>query len=475
MNGTARLRRLRTGMRPLATALALAGGDLLALVIAMLAAIYLRKYYDGRYDPIIFIRLWPVLFLFLGTFGTLGLYFGIAPGPADELRRITYGCVLVFLGLAAITYLTRTGDVYSRGVYTIALGLAIVGIPLMRVLVRNLGGRCRWWGQPAVIIGCGPVAQRVCRSLLAQPGLGLRPVAMLDPDGQAGEEVAGIPRLDLGMARQLAAERHLPYAIIAMPEGGRDRLLRVIEEEKELFPHLVIIPDFYGFSSLWVEAKDIGGMLGLEVARRLLLPWPRFLKRGLDLAVALGAGICLLPVFALVAAAILATSRGPVFYGQRRIGMGGRHFRAWKFRSMVRDADALLAHHLAAHPEHRDAWERDHKLKDDPRVTAIGRLLRKTSLDELPQLWNVLIGQMSLVGPRPIVDDEMAKYGDQFTLYLRVRPGMTGMWQVSGRSDTGYAERVGYDAYYVRNWSVWLDLYLIARTVKVVLLGRGAY
>jgi lipopolysaccharide/colanic/teichoic acid biosynthesis glycosyltransferase len=164
-----------------------------------------------------------------------------------------------------------------------------------------------------------------------------------------------------------------------------------------------------------------------------------------------------------------------VFYGQWRIGYGGRRFRAWKFRTMVVNAEQQLEMHLANSPELRREWERDHKLRNDPRVTAIGRFLRKTSLDELPQLANVLIGQMSLVGPRPIVEEEIVKYGDAFRLYLRVRPGLTGLWQVSGRNDTGYAQRVRLDMHYVRNWSPWLDIHLLARTIGVIAGQKGAY
>jgi lipopolysaccharide/colanic/teichoic acid biosynthesis glycosyltransferase len=141
---------------------------------------------------------------------------------------------------------------------------------------------------------------------------------------------------------------------------------------------------------------------------------------------------------------------------------------------MVADADAVLKAHLTAHPELAAEWNLKHKLADDPRITAIGKLLRKTSLDELPQIWNVLVGEMSLVGPRPIVRAEMAKYAEALVLYLKVRPGITGLWQVSGRSNTTYEERVRFDEYYVRNWSVWLDIFVLGRTVKTVLKSEGA-
>jgi len=181
------------------------------------------------------------------------------------------------------------------------------------------------------------------------------------------------------------------------------------------------------------------------------------------------------PLLAAIAILIKMNSPGPVFFGQQRIGQGGRRFIAWKFRSMVVDADRVLKEYLAKRPDLREEWERDQKLKNDPRVTRVGRILRKLSLDELPQLWNVIKGEMSLVGPRPIVQDELAKYGDKGTFYLKVKPGMTGLWQVSGRNDISYKERVELDVYYVRNWSVWLDLYILARTVWVVLFGKGAY
>ena len=155
--------------------------------------------------------------------------------------------------------------------------------------------------------------------------------------------------------------------------------------------------------------------------------------------------------------------------------MEGRRFRAWKFRTMHMNADALLQEHLERDPALRAEWEKDHKLKNDPRVTWIGKILRKTSLDELPQLWNVFCGEMSLVGPRPIVDAEIPKYGDHYDQYEKVPPGITGLWQISGRNNTSYEERVAFDAFYVRNWSPWFDLYILACTVKVVLRGEGAY
>jgi Undecaprenyl-phosphate galactose phosphotransferase WbaP len=224
-----------------------------------------------------------------------------------------------------------------------------------------------------------------------------------------------------------------------------------------------------------VEARDLSGILGLEVHQRLLLPGSRMVKRTLDLVFVVVCGVVALPLVAIIAAVIKLTSPGPVFYGQRRYGRGGGPFIAWKFRSMVANANQVLDQHLSSDPRLRNEWNLTQKLRLDPRVTPFGRFLRQTSLDELPQLWNILIGEMSLVGPRPIVASEIARYGADFALYKKVTPGLTGMWQVSGRNLLSYEQRIGFDLYYVRNWSIWLDLHILARTVKTVLRGDGAY
>ncbi|MCU1291578.1 MAG: wcaJ 2, partial [Bryobacterales bacterium] len=222
--------------------------------------------------------------------------------------------------------------------------------------------------------------------------------------------------------------------------------------------------------------REVGGELGFEFPQQLFHRGAGWLKRGLDIVLSTVLLTLLLPVFLFLCVAIKLTSGGSIFYGQKRYGRNGELFRAFKFRTMVQNADQVLVDHLRLHPEHLLEWQRDHKLKEDPRVTPVGKWLRRYSLDELPQLWNVLTGNMSLVGPRPIVHDEIRKYGNNgYDLYTRVLPGITGLWQVSGRNNTTYGERVAYDEYYVRNWSIWLDAYILARTVKTVLMAEGAY
>jgi Undecaprenyl-phosphate galactose phosphotransferase WbaP len=199
------------------------------------------------------------------------------------------------------------------------------------------------------------------------------------------------------------------------------------------------------------------------------------LTDALNLAVALVALVFLAPVMGAVALAVFLQDGGPVVFAHRRIGRGGRYFRCFKFRSMAIDAEQRLAELLASDPAARAEWDKDHKLRSDPRVTRLGAFLRKTSLDELPQLFNVLRGEMSLVGPRPIVDAEVAKYGRRFDSYCAVKPGITGLWQVSGRNDTTYRARVAMDCLYAKQRNVMMDGLIIAATVPAVLMRRGSY
>lgn len=218
--------------------------------------------------------------------------------------------------------------------------------------------------------------------------------------------------------------------------------------------------DFHAFRASGAAGHDVpvGGLL----------------KRSADF---LGAALMLvffLPLIGFIALAVRMAGPGPVVFAHERVGFGGRTFRCYKFRSMVPDAEAAIAAYLASNPAARREWESSRKLSNDPRITPIGRFLRVTSLDELPQLFNVLKGEMSLVGPRPIVADEAQYYGDRYADYLSARPGMTGLWQVSGRSDVSYAQRVDLDAKYVAAWSMQQDISILFRTLKVVIDRDGS-
>lgn len=452
------------------------GSDLVALSLAGILSVSSSLFWEGQFHPSIYWQLYPVLGLFLLAYATVGLYPGVATSPVDELRWTTITTTLMYLVLAATLFLRREGEIYSRGTLITAWALSIVLVWLLRAVVRLIFARQRWWGYPVMVLGAGKTGEMVVRTLKRRPRIGLKPVVILDDDPKKHGMLHGVPVMGgVELAPSLARNRSIPYAIVAMPGVPRDRLLNLLEQYGSSFAHLLVIPDLFEFSSLWVEAKDMGGVLGLEVRQRLLLPGPRLAKFTIDLMATLIGGLFLLPLIVIIAILIRMDSPGPIFYRQTRLGQGGKPFKAWKFRTMVKDADQSLQRYLEQHPELQQAWETDRKLRYDPRVTRVGRFLRRTSLDELPQLWNILRGEMSLVGPRPIVDEEIPRYGDKYGLYTKVIPGLTGLWQVSGRNNITYAERVGLDAYYVRNWSVWLDVYILLRTVWVVVTGEGAY
>lgn len=463
--------------RSLPTCLVLAAADLIALAGAAVLAWWLKSLGNAGLPVMMYAQGLPLL---LGggaaVYALLGLYPGIGRGPADELRRISQGTTILVASAVALTFFVQAGQEWSRQIFLTTWMVALVVVPIARAAVRRLCCRQSWWGVPVAVLGAGATGQQVLALLYTRPWLGLRPVAVLDDDpAKQGVELAEL-RVSGSLTEIPRLRRQgVGHAILAIPSLPAAQLSRMLDQLGDHVRHVFIAPALPGSPDVIAETHEFANTLVLEVRQNLLLPEARFLKRAIDL-VLVGSGLLLgWWVFALLALVVKCSSPGPVFYGQRRLGRDGRIFTAWKFRSMVREADAQLAIYLQAHPELREEWERDHKLKDDPRVTWIGSILRRTSLDELPQLWNILRGEMSLVGPRPIVQDEVPKYGDRYALYQKVRPGLSGLWQVSGRNDTTYTERVALDCYYVRNWSVWLDLVILARTVRVVLLGRGAY
>lgn len=288
-------------------------------------------------------------------------------------------------------------------------------------------------------------------------------------------EVEGVPIVgDLSLAPILAQRLKIPYAVLAMPGVDSPKLLQIVERVGGKFSHLLVIPDLFGFATLGVPAKNLGGILGVEVRQQLLLPGPRLAKRVMDVALTSIGIFFVLPFLLLIGLLIKLDSAGPIFYTQKRLGRDGEFFKAYKFRTMHGDGEERLKAILDADPALKAEYEIYHKLKKDPRVTRIGRVLRKFSLDEFPQLLNVVNGDMSLVGPRPYIEREVAEMGGQEKIILRAPPGMTGMWQVSDRNSTSFAQRCQIDVYYVRNWSPWLDIHILAKTFGVVIKGTGS-
>jgi len=427
----------------------------------------------GGLDLHRYFALWPTLGVFFAIFTASSLYPGIIHNAVTELRRLGLGLTTSFLVMVGLIVVTRSADDYPRGGLFLWWLMAMIVTPLLRSVVRELVCHKPWWGVPIAVFYTGVESADIIRELERHPEIGLKPVIILCSPHAVRPRLP-LPAIDMRFAAEVRA-RGVDRALIALPDAGCGKLLQDLEVFESLFPRLLFMHTSPALYSLSVDARQIGGSHPHEVRRDLLLPLPRFAKRFLDLLI-----VCLvLPAagitISLLGILVRLESPGPAFYGHRRIGRDHSSFCAWKLRTMKVNGDELLQKALAEDGALREEWHRDRKLRRDPRITRVGRILRKMSLDELPQLWNVLRGEMSLVGPRPIVEEEVASYGQSFSLYCRVTPGLTGLWQVSGRNTVSPRDRVDLDSYYVRNWSPWLDLHILARTAKVVLTGQGAY
>jgi Undecaprenyl-phosphate galactose phosphotransferase WbaP len=450
--------------------------DLLALVCGGMFSVYLRHLLHGQFQLSFYWEHWPVLAFFLLSYAMAGLYPGILISPPEELKKTTLATSTGFVLLAIGVFLTKGSELYSRGIFFMAWMSLLILVPTFRMITRRICTGQRWWGYPAIILGAGESGTIVVNTLKVRPRLGVRPVALLDDDSRKqGTTIHGVPVLGgLSKAGELSRAWSNPIAILAMPGLKPAHTRRIIELNCSRFRRIIVVPDLFECSSLWVKTVDFGGILGFDVVQKLVDKKRQAFKRIFDLCMITLALPVLVPVCIILALAIKLDSRGPVFFRHQRVRTRETFFHVLKFRTMVPDADQVLADYLAEDPELRREWEAKHKLKHDPRITRVGRFLRRSSLDELPQIWNVITGDLSLIGPRPIVEEEIKRYQKAFRLYEKVRPGITGLWQISGRNNTSYDERVDLDTYYVRNWSLWFDIYILAMTPAAVIKGNGA-
>ena len=393
-------------------------------------------------------------------------------GVVEELRRIQLLLITVFAGVAVALFLGVAERGGSRITFVASYLIAAALVPLGRVLVKRILQSLNLWGVPASIYGDSETVPEVATALKQDRSLGFIPSAVLSDDYRLGDVVAGLPVV--GGLHNMT--RRTPVAVVAPGDMPREKLLHLLDGPLDCYQTILLIPDLKNAPSLWVKPCDLQGILGLEIQRNLLNPLVGLAKGVAErtlvvLTLPLWGPLCLF--FMLLV--WLQDFSAPV-YAQVRVGLGNRSFKTYKLRTMVPNAEKVLKQKLAQNPALKAEWEQHYKLKKDPRITPVGNFMRKTSLDEIPQLWCVLVGTMSLVGPRPLPDYHHGELNERTQrLRVKVRPGLTGLWQVSGRSESGTAGMDRWDTYYVTNWSVWLDLVILARTVRVVLLGSGAY
>ena len=409
--------------------------------------------------------------LILIVFYAAGLYPGIMTSPAEDVKRFCICTFFSFVGIAISIFVEDNENKIAIAVaLVLAVPIATLLLPTDREIARRLFGRHRWWGVPAVIYCTGSSGDTVINRLLRRPDLGYKPAVIINSSSSSEGSFNGIPvfppdKATLDVIRKFG----IKAAIMCDYEDDISDIMKSYRYTMSVSKK----QDMLYTGTL--QLKDIAGIIGFSSVHNLTKKGSLFAKRLLDLSLIIISLPVVLPVCIVISILVAVSSPGPVLYGHVRVGKNGKPLKCWKFRSMYKDADKQLDKILRENPEMRKEWERDRKFVNDPRVTPLGKILRKSSLDELPQLWNIFLGQMSFVGPRPVTEGELVRYGNSADFILSVTPGLSGMWQTSGRSDTGYEERITLDTYYIQNWSFWLDVWIIIKTVWVVFKGKGAY
>lgn len=397
----------------------------------------------------------------------------------ETVRRIFYAVLYALITCILALYFMQASMLASR-LYVVLFGaLALFNIYVGRYVLLKFLKVTGTLTKPVILIGAGKTAEQVLRSFERDLGYRYTVVGILD-DNPISEI---LPQRFLLMgtlddAEEILRDSGVKTVIVTVPGMEKEKLQALLENIQPYVRDIIFVPDLIGVPLYNVEAQTLFNeqIMMLSLRNNLARRRNRAFKRIFDTFV--GGFLCipLLPILLVIAICIKIDSKGPAFFNGQRIGKNGKTFTCYKFRSMYVNAGDILEEYLAAHPAAQEEWNTFAKLRDyDPRVTKVGRWIRKYSLDELPQILNVIKGDMSLVGPRPYLPRERDDIGEYISTITLTVPGITGFWQTSGRNDVSFAGRVAMDTWYVRNWSIWLDLMYLFKTAKIVFTGKGAY
>ena len=388
-----------------------------------------------------------------------------------SLGGTVFSIILMFLAQVA-------GDV-SRFYVILYTAISFALLCLFRVILAKGMKKSKAFQIPVLIVGAGKTAELVVQQILRDSGMRYRVVGFLEDRHPVNTPIHGVPVLGgFDDMEEIIQETGVRTVLIAAPGLPQDDLSDLIYRAQSLVKHVAVVPNLVAvpMSNVSVESFFDAKIMVLHIKNNLANPWNRFLKRIFDICATIIGGIIISPIFLAIALWVHRDSPGPVIYRNKRIGLDGKSFDCYKFRSMYMNNKEILEKHLAEHPELQKEWNTYRKLREeDPRITPVGKILRKYSLDELPQLLNVLKGDMSLVGPRPYLPEEIPMMGERSSIILMAKPGITGYWQVSGRNDVTFKERVNMESWYVYNWTLWIDFVILWKTFKVVLMHDGAY
>jgi exopolysaccharide biosynthesis polyprenyl glycosylphosphotransferase len=454
------------GHRDFWTRRALAAADIAALIVAVLVSQLIDNggtLGDDLAWGALAIPLWVVLFKVYGLYDRDAKR--VNHGTIDDVPR-AFHAVLVGTLLLWLHFKFVAGEHLTLAQSVTLAVTALAGVLVLRSVVRNVVTRALD-GERVLLVGGGPRLAMLVRKMRAHPEYGLDPVGVL---ATSAVDTGDLPILGtLDDLPRAAIEERIERIVVSPEDLSEDDQLDLLHRSRRLSLKVSLLPQMFDALGPSVEIDDVEGVTVLGMNPPVLSPSSRFMKRALDIA---GSALLLFvtaPLFIVIAIAVRLDSRGPVFFHQRRVGRDGRPFRLLKFRTMCADAEERVE-------ELRKFSKDPHwlHLEHDPRLTRVGRVLRHLSLDELPQLLNVLRGEMSLVGPRPLVESEDRRVGGWARSRLDLTPGITGSWQVLGRTSIPFEEMVKLDYLYVTNWSLWTDVRLIMRTLPVVISRRGA-
>ena len=453
--------------------------DYIAIISSEKLAFDFRSWYAGNSSLYIsWLNFWIVFPLLYIIFLNIQQLYNRRTQFWQLIQKLFLASFYAIASIIILLYIARIAGSTSRLFIAVFWILSFILLVLFRYITKKILEKYQLLQVPVLIIGAGKTAELLVQGIKNDAGMGYKIIGLLE-DNKVEEGILENYTVlgKFSEAEQVITKYKIQHVFIAAPGLEQGKLTKLIYKVQPLVKSMGVIPNLVGVPMGGIEAESLFNekLMLLRLRNNLARPVNRWIKTIFDYVLTITGTIAISPILIVIALWIYKDSPGPVIFKHRRIGKNGKEFNCYKFRSMCVDAKEKLEQLLKNDPQARAEWEKDFKLKNDPRITKSGAFLRKTSLDELPQIFNVLKGEMSLVGPRPIIRDEMARYGEYIDDYLMVKPGITGMWQVSGRSDTGYKERVQLDSWYVRNWSVWLDAMLLWRTMKIVVQRKGAY
>ena len=420
-------------------------------------------------EPVYFWLITPMIFL---LFLSVNQMYGRQMLFYQAVEKIFFSCLYSILFAVVLMFAGQVSGEVSRLYVGLLAGTSFLCLVGVRYFLKKTVGRSALLRTPVLIVGAGLTADAVVREFRKDSGLNYTVVGFLEDHAPKTEYVKDYPILG-GFAdlERVVAATGVQHVLIAAPGLPQDKLAELLYRAQSICADVGVVPNLVEvpMSNVQVESYYDAKVMILHVQNSLASRWNRMLKYTFEWIAASIGMILISPLLGYIAWRIRSDSPGPVIYAGERVGQNGKPFKCYKFRSMYVDSEAALNDYLEKHPGEKENWKVYHKLENDPRITSVGHMLRRTSLDELPQIFNVLKGEMGLVGPRPYLLSELPEMGDAKNVILMARPGITGYWQIS------FAERLHMESWYVCNWSIWMDIVLLWRTIKVVAGRKGAY